>query len=132
MPAADTLVAINTDSAPAALGPYSQAIVNDGWVYISGQIGLDPKTAELSGSDFLSQARQVFANLSAIASEAGASLGDAVKLNIYLESLENFQALNELMADTLSEPYPARACVEVSALPRGALVEIDAVLALAK
>ena len=121
---------IHTKQAPAAIGPYSQAVVVNGCLYTSGQIGIDPLTSELYGDDAFEQAKQVFKNLDAIARAADTSLANAVKLNVYLTDLASFQAVNELMTEIFTEPYPARACVEVSALPKGALIEIDAVLAL--
>lgn len=121
---------IHTEKAPAAIGPYSQAIQYNSIVYTSGQIGIDPATGELCSQDVVEQAKQVLANLAAIAKASGSKLNNAVKLNVYLTDLANFQAVNAVMAEVLSEPYPARACVEVSALPKGALIEIDAVLAL--
>ena len=121
---------ISTTSAPAAIGPYSQAVKVNGVVYISGQIGLNPKTADMVEGGFEPQAIQVLQNLSAIAEAAGGTLADAVKLNVYVTDLGNFPDLNRLMAEFLPEPFPARAAVEVSALPKGAVVEIDAVLAL--
>ena len=121
---------ISTTSAPAAIGPYSQAVKVNGVVYISGQIGLNPKTADMVVGGFEPQAIQVLQNLSAIAEAAGGTLADAVKLNVYVTDLGNFPDLNRLMAEFLPEPFPARAAVEVSALPKEAVVEIDAVLAL--
>ncbi len=118
---------IATDLAPGAIGPYSQAVAAGNTVYLSGQIGLDPATMQLvEGID--AQIVRVFENLKAVAEAAGASLADAVKLNIYVTDLANFPKVNEVMAQYLQEPYPARATVEVSALPRGALVEADAIL----
>ncbi len=118
---------ITTDRAPAAIGTYSQAVKVGDTVYLSGQIPLDPATMQLvEGID--AQIVRVFENLKAVAEAAGASLADAVKLNIYVTDLANFPKVNEVMAQYLQEPYPARATVEVSALPRGALVEADAIL----
>ena len=120
---------IATAEAPAAIGPYSQAVRSGNTVYLSGQIGLDPATMQLAeGID--AQIAQVFANLKAVAAAAGGTLGDAVKMNIYLTDLANFAKVNDAMAQAFSPPYPARATVQVAALPRGALVEIDAVLVL--
>lgn len=119
---------INTGDAPTAIGPYSQAVKVQGMVYISGQIPIDPATKVLVSDDFSQQANQVLANLKSIALAAGSSLNDAVKLTVYVTDLANFPVLNEVMTDYLSLPFPARATVEVSALPLGALVEIDAVL----
>ena len=123
-------IIISTDQAPAAIGTYSQAVNVDGTVYISGQIPLDPVSMEIVSEDFSAQAMQVFANLIAVAEAAGGSLADAVKLNVYLSDLNDFAALNEVMSEHMSEPFPARAAVQVSALPRGAKIEIDAVLCL--
>lgn len=120
---------IQTDKAPAAIGTYSQAVKVDSTVYISGQIPLDPATMELvSGID--AQITRVFDNLTAVSEAAGGSLKDVVKLNIYLTDLSNFPTVNEIMAKYFSQPYPARAAVEVSALPKGSEVEMDAILAL--
>ncbi|HHW64304.1 MAG TPA: RidA family protein [Rhodocyclaceae bacterium] len=120
---------ISTPNAPAAIGPYSQAVKVGNQVFLSGQIGLDPATMEMvDGID--AQARQVFANLKAVAEAAGGSLGHAVKLTIYLTDLANFGAVNELMKASFAEPFPARATVGVRELPRGALVEADLVLVL--
>jgi len=122
--------AINTEAAPAAIGPYSQAIKTGNLVYISGQIPLDPTTMELAGDEIEEQTHQVFLNLQAVATAAGADLNNAIKLTIYLTDLNQFSAINKIMASYLSEPYPARATIEVSALPKRAQVEIDAVLAV--
>jgi reactive intermediate/imine deaminase len=118
-------------SAPAAIGTYSQAVKTaGGTVYISGQIPLDPQTMQLvEGID--AQIRQVFENLQAIARAAGASLDDAVKVNVYLTDLTHFAKVNEVMATFCKQPYPARAAIGVSALPRGAQIEADAVLVIA-
>ena len=120
---------IATASAPAAIGPYSQAVQAGGTVYLSGQIGLDPATMQMAeGID--AQIARVFDNLKAVAAAAGGSLADAVKVNIYVTDLANFTRVNDVMAQVFSPPYPARATVQVAALPRGALVEVDAVLVL--
>lgn len=121
---------IQTDSAPAAIGPYSQAVVAGNTVYISGQIALDPATGEVIAGDFEAQARQVFANLQAVAEAAGASLANAVKLTLYLTDLAEFATVNAIMAEVFTEPYPARAAVQVAALPKGVVVEADAILVL--
>ena len=121
--------AIRTGRAPAAIGPYSQAIVSGGVLYCSGQIGLDPATGNLVAGGFEAEARQVLANLGAVADAAGMTLADAVRLTVYVVDLADFPKLNEIFTSVLSEPYPARATVEVSALPRGARVEIDMVAA---
>jgi reactive intermediate/imine deaminase len=118
---------IETGDAPKAIGTYSQAVRVGDTVYLSGQIGLDPRTMTLvDGID--AQINQVFRNLQAVAGAAGATLDNAVKVNVYLTDLANFAKVNEVMAQYLSQPYPARAAVGVAALPRGALVEVEAVL----
>jgi reactive intermediate/imine deaminase len=120
---------ISTPNAPAAIGPYSQAVKAGNQVFLSGQIGLDPATMEMvDGVE--AQARQVFANLKAVAEAAGGSLGHAVKLTIYLTDLSNFGVVNEVMKSCFVEPFPARATVGVRELPRGAMVEADLVLVL--
>ena len=120
---------IHSDNAPAAVGTYSQAVKVGNTVYLSGQIGLDPQSGQLvDGID--AQIVRVFDNLKAVAEAAGATLNDAVKLNIYLTDLANFAKVNETMARYFSQPFPARAAVGVKELPRGALVEADAVLVL--
>ncbi len=122
---------IQTAQAPQAIGTYSQAVRADDTVYLSGQIALDPNTMELAeGID--PQIHRVFANLRAVATAAGGSLDQVVKLNVFLTDLAHFPRVNEIMAGYFSQPYPARAAVGVSALPRGALVEMDAVLVLSK
>ena len=121
---------INTALAPSAIGPYSQAIKVGNTVWISGQIPRDANTMEVVPGGIVEETRQVFANLIAIAEAAGGTLDNAVKINISLTDLNNFAAVNEVMADVFSEPYPARACVQVAALPKGVQVEIEAVLAL--
>ncbi|QKK03732.1 MAG: RidA family protein [Pseudomonadota bacterium] len=121
---------IHSSHAPAAIGPYSQAVRSGDTVYLSGQIPLDPATGEVVEGDFTDQVNRVFDNLKAVAEAAGGSLDDVVKLNIFLTDLGQFGVVNELMAERFSEPYPARATVEVSALPRGVPVEMDAVMVL--
>jgi reactive intermediate/imine deaminase len=121
---------ITTPDAPAAIGPYSQAIKVGSTVWLSGQIPLDPGTMELVSGDIGAQATQVFQNLAAVARAAGGSLDHAVKINISLIDLEHFAAVNEVMARFLTEPYPARACVQVAALPKGAGIEVEAILAV--
>ncbi len=121
---------ISTSNAPAAIGTYSQAVRAGDTVYVSGQIGLDPATMEMLDG-FEAQTVRVFENLKAVAEAAGGSLADAVKLNIYLVDLSNFAKVNEVMARYFAEPYPARAALGVRELPKGALVEADAVLVLA-
>ena len=112
---------INTDHAPSAIGAYSQAVKVGDTVYISGQIPLDPQTKKLVSASFVDQAHRVFANLRAVAKAAGGSLNDAVKLTVYVTDLSNFPTLNDVMAEYLQEPFPARATVEVAALPMDAL-----------
>ena len=124
------IVVVDTDSAPEAIGPYSQGIKVGNLIWISGQISLNPKTMELVDGDFVTEAKQVFKNIAAIAEEAGGTLDSVVKLNISLTDLRNFEALNEIMSNTFSTPYPARACVGVSELPRGARIEVEAILAI--
>jgi reactive intermediate/imine deaminase len=121
---------IHTDDAPKAIGTYSQAVRVGDTVYLSGQIPLDPKTMELVSGDIEKEIRRVFENLKAVAAAAGGSLAQAVKVNVYLTDLANFAKVNEIMAQYISEPYPARAAVGVAQLPRGARVEIEAVLHL--
>lgn len=121
--------AINTSNAPAAIGTYSQAIRHGQTVYISGQIPLNPATGELvHGID--AQITQVFENLRAVAEAAGSDLGNALKVTVFLTDLANFARVNEVMANYFSQPYPARAAVEVAGLPKGAEVEADAILSL--
>jgi len=119
---------IRTEQAPQAIGTYSQAVKVGDTVYLSGQIPLVPATMELVAGDFAAQARQVFQNLAAVCEAAGGSLQDVVKLNIYLTDLTNFPVVNQVMAEFMKQPYPARAAVGVAALPRGALVEVEGVL----
>lgn len=121
---------IHTDGAPAAIGTYSQATRVGNLVFVSGQIPLVPTTMEIVGGDFAARATQVFDNLKAIAEASGGSLDDAVKLTIFLTDLDNFATVNEVMAEYFSEPYPARAAVQVTALPKGVDVEADAILSL--
>lgn len=123
-------VAIHTSAAPQAIGTYSQAIRSGDTVYLSGQIGLDPATMQMvEGID--AQIDRVFKNLQAVAAQSSATLDQAVKVTVYLTDLANFARVNEIMAKYFNEPYPARAAIGVSALPRGALVEIDAIISLA-
>ncbi len=121
---------IHTDSAPAAIGTYSQAIQSGSLVFLSGQIPLDPSTMEIVAGDFEARVRRVFENLSAVAEAAGATLGQIVKLTIYLTDLDNFATVNSVMAEFFDEPYPARAALGVASLPKGADVEAEAILAL--
>jgi reactive intermediate/imine deaminase len=121
---------VATDAAPAAIGTYSQAVEAAGLLFISGQIPLDPATMELVGDGIEEQADQVFRNLAAIATARGGCLDDLVKLTVYLLDLDDFGTINEVMARHVSQPYPARAAIGVSALPRGSRVEIEAIMAL--
>lgn len=121
---------IHTEQAPAAIGPYSQAVQAGNTVYLSGQIGLDPGRMALVEGGLEAQARRVLQNLSAVAQAAGGSLADVVKLNVYLPDLSHFARVNEIMTEFFSEPFPARAAVGVAALPKGALIEIEGVLVL--
>ena len=121
---------INTEQAPAAIGTYSQAVQAGDTVYISGQIPLDPATMQIVSEDFEAQAQQVFRNLAAVAEAAGTTLQSAVKLTIFLPDLSQFATVNAVMSAYFEEPYPARAAVEVSALPKGVQVEADAILYL--
>ncbi|MEE9344560.1 MAG: RidA family protein [Methylococcales bacterium] len=121
---------IQTDAAPKAIGAYSQAVKIDNTVYLSGQIPLDPQTMELIDGDIEQQICRVFDNLQAVAVAAHGSLEAIVKLNVYLTDLINFPIVNQVMAEYFSEPFPARAAVGVAALPKGAAVEIDAVMVI--
>ncbi len=122
---------VHTDRAPAAIGPYSQAVVHDGLVWCSGQIALDPATGELvGGDDAAAQARQVLDNLQAVLQAAGTDLDRVLRATVYLVDLADFGAVNEVYAERFGGARPARACVQVAALPRGARVEIDCVAAL--
>jgi reactive intermediate/imine deaminase len=119
--------AIQSKGAPAAIGTYSQAVAAGDTVYLSGQIGLDPETMQMAeGID--AQTHRVFRNLAAVADAAGMSLDDAVRMTVYLTDLAHFARVNEIMAQYVREPYPARAAIGVAGLPRGALVEVDAIL----
>lgn len=117
--------AIHTDNAPAALGPYSQAVQAGNTIYVSGQLGLDPATGKYAGDDAVSQARQSLTNISNILKAAGASMKDAVSVTVLLDDISAFQEVNKVYAEFFEEPYPARACFEVSKLPAGGLVEIQ-------
>lgn len=121
---------IHTNNAPAAIGAYSQAVRAGDTLYISGQIPLNPQTAQLVSESFRPQAEQVFRNLQAIIEEAGASWANVVKINAYLTDLNHFGTFNEVMASFIEQPYPARAAVEVSGLPKNALVEAEAIVYL--
>ncbi|MFA5529794.1 MAG: RidA family protein [Thiohalomonadaceae bacterium] len=121
---------IHTDKAPQAIGTYSQAVKIGDTVYLSGQIPLVPETMEMVQGDMEAQVRRVFDNLKAVAEAAGGSLADVAKLNVFLTDLANFPLVNQVMADYFQQPYPARAAIGVAALPKGAAVEMDAVMVL--
>lgn len=121
---------VSTTAAPAAIGPYSQAVKVGSTVYTSGQIGLDPVRGELVGPDFEAQVRQAFANLAAVAQASGGSLADAVKLTLFLTDLGKFAQANAIMAEVVPQPFPARSTVGVASLPKGAQFEVEAVLVI--
>mgnify|MGYP001818631349 FL=1 len=121
---------ITTNNAPEAIGTYSQAVKTGSTVYLSGQIPLIPETMEIISDDISDQINQVFKNLSAVAAAAHGSLDDIVKLNVFLTDLSHFPTVNEIMATYFNQPYPARAAIGVAALPKGAAVEMDAILEL--
>lgn len=118
----------HTEEAPAAIGTYSQAVRHGDLVFLSGQIPLVPASMELVGDDFEAQVRQVFDNLGAVCAAAGASLDDIVKLTVYLVDMDRFAEVNRIMGEYFSEPYPARAAIGVASLPRGAQIEMDAIV----
>lgn len=122
---------IATEQAPAAIGPYSQAVRVENTVYFSGQIPLDPATGSLVEGDITVQTRRVFDNLDAVAKAAGGALCDIVRIGIYVTDLANFNVVNAVMSDYFEQPYPARSTIEVSGLPKAAQVEIDAIMVLA-
>jgi reactive intermediate/imine deaminase len=121
---------VSTPEAPAAIGPYSQAVKTGLVVFTSGQIGLDPRSGELVGPDFEAQVRQAFSNLAAVARAAGGSLGHAVKFTLFLTDLAKFATVNQIMGEVVPKPYPARSTVGVASLPKGAQFEVEAVLVL--
>ncbi|WP_028358103.1 Rid family detoxifying hydrolase [Brackiella oedipodis] len=123
---------VQTDQAPAALGPYSQAvkIQSSSILYVSGQLGLDPKTAELVSDDFEAQVRQAFSNLINVIQAGGGSVNNIIKLGLFVTDLSHFATVNQVMLEVINEPFPARSTVEVSALPKGGLFEVEAVVAL--
>ena len=121
---------VATGHAPAAIGPYSQAVQSGRTVYLSGQIPLDPATGQLVEGDIATQARRVFDNLRAVCEAAGGSFDDVMRVGLYLTNLGQFAAVNAVMAEYFQAPYPARSTIEVSALPRGAAFEVDAVMVL--
>ena len=122
--------AIHTDAAPAAIGTYSQAIRSGGLVFLSGQIPLDPETMTVVNGDIQTQIHRVFQNLSAVCAAAGGTLNDLIKVNVFLTDMGDFPHVNAIMAEYFSEPYPARAAVGVSALPKNVAVEMEAVMAV--
>jgi len=123
-------VVIHTDHAPAAIGPYSQAIKVNGMLFVSGQIPINPASGEIEGKDIVAQSTQVFENLKAIIAQAGSDMGSIVKTTVYLQDIKDFAAMNKVYATYFTADYPARIAVQVAALPKGALVEIDAICAL--
>ena len=126
-----SLTEISTPNAPTAIGPYSQGVQFNGLIFISGQLGLDPKAGTLVGPDVLNQTQQILLNLAAIAESAKTPLSRLLKLTIYLVDLGDFDAVNQLLQQSLKQPYPARTTIGVNALPKGARIEIDAILAKA-
>ena len=124
------LTAVHTANAPAAIGPYSQAVCAGGLVYVSGQIPLDPATGEFAGPDIRTQTRQSLKNIAAILAAAGSGMDRVVKTTVLLKDIGDFAAMNEVYAEAFTAPYPARAAFEAAALPKGALVEIECVAAL--
>ena len=125
-----TKTVVHTDEAPAAIGPYSQAILNGSTLWMSGQIPLDPKTMQLVDGGIEAQAKRVFDNMRAVLASAGGTFDDIVKLSILLVDLGEFAKVNEVMADNFNAPYPARSTYQVAALPRGARIEVEAVAVL--
>jgi reactive intermediate/imine deaminase len=121
---------ISTPQAPAAIGPYSQAVKTGLVVFLSGQVGLDPATKELVPGGFEAQVRQAFKNLAAVAQASGGSLADAVKFTLFLTDLSNFGKVNEVMAEVVPQPYPARSTVGVASLPKAAMFEVEAILVI--
>lgn len=121
---------IATDKAPAAIGPYSQAVVHNNVIYVSGQIGLDPVTGDFVSNDFSQQAERAFQNIQAIVEAAGSDLSQVLKLNVSVVEMSDFAAFNKVMESFFKKPYPARACVSVRELPKRALVEIEAIVGI--
>ena len=121
---------IETQDAPAAIGTYSQAVTHNNVLYVSGQIPINPKNGEMREEDFSKQTHQVFRNLQAIAIAAGTSLQNTLKLNIFVQDLSHFATLNDIMSKYFEEPYPARAAIEVAGLPKNAMIEMDAIIAI--
>ena len=121
---------IDTENAPSAIGTYSQAVVHNAVLYTSGQIPIDPQTDKMLEDDFRKQTHQVFRNLQSIAIAANTSLQNTLKLNIFVQDLSNFATINEIMAEYFAQPYPARAAIEVAGLPKNAMIEMDAIIAI--
>lgn len=121
---------IETQNAPSAIGPYSQAVVSNGMLYVSGQIPLDPSTGEIVSGGISGQTKQVLDNLKAVVEAGGASMASVVKVTIYIIDMNDFATVNEIYGTYFSAPFPARACVQVSALPKGVEVEMDAIVQL--
>ena len=122
--------AINTDKAPAAIGPYSQAITYNNLLFTSGQLPLDPETGKIVDGTIVDHAHRVFKNMAAIAREAGTSLKESVKVTVFLADIGDFQAVNEVYKEYFSEPFPARSAFQVAGLPLGAAIEVEAIIAL--
>jgi 2-iminobutanoate/2-iminopropanoate deaminase len=118
---------ILTNNAPAAIGPYSQAIVSGNLIYTSGQIAIDPKTGGISAQDIENQTRQVLENVKSILKAAGSSMSKVIKTTVFIRNMGDFQKINSIYADYFTEPYPARSCVEVSKLPKDVFIEIEAI-----
>lgn len=125
-----TFEIVDTDQAPAAIGPYSQAVKAAGMLYVSGQIPLDPATGQIQGDDFPTQTTQVLENLKAVVEAAGSAMTQVVKVTVYITDMSQFAAVNEIYGKYFSSPFPARACVEVSRLPKDVKVEMDAIVQL--
>ena len=121
---------VHTDHAPAAIGPYSQAIKVNGLLFVSGQIPINPASGEIEGKDIVAQTTQVFNNLKAIITEAGGDMGSIVKTTVYLQDIKDFAAMNKVYATYFTADFPARVAVQIAALPKGALLEVDAICAL--
>lgn len=125
-----TIKAIHTDKAPAAIGPYSQAVIAGGMLYASGQIPLDPTTGEVVGADMAAQTKQALENMKSVVEAAGSTMSNVVKVTIYITDMKQFAVVNEVYGTYFSAPFPARACVQVSELPKGVDVEMDAIVQL--
>lgn len=125
-----TIKAIHTDKAPAAIGPYSQAVIAGGMLYASGQIPLDPTTGKVVGADMAAQTKQALENMKSVVEAAGSTMSNVVKVTIYITDMKQFAVVNEVYGTYFSAPFPARACVQVSELPKGVDVEMDAIVQL--